>query len=153
MTDIGIAWPGERQKYGTTKYLPGQAVPPPYWAVRYPEGYTAEGETAFPDLASDEHFQVWMRTAGLPTFRKLYFRNDDESMAAGQYELDISMSATSPFGPVNAANDRPQTTPSSRSEEPSRSSSAPSRSSVAGTRSLGSPTSPSAARAFSSDWR
>lgn len=96
MTDIGIAWPGEAQKYGRTQYLPGQAVPPPYWAARYPEGYTAEGETAFPDLATDEHFQVWMRTAGLPTFRKLYFRNDVESMAAGQYELDISMSAFLP---------------------------------------------------------
>lgn len=91
MTDRGIAWPGERRKYGQTQYTFDQVVPPPFWSERYPNGYTAE--TGFPDLANDEHFQVWMRTAGLPTFRKLYFRNDQETMSAGRYELEIFMSA------------------------------------------------------------
>lgn len=88
MTDKGIAWPGEAKKYGRTKYALGEAVPPPYWMDRYPNGYTE----SFPDLSTDEHFQVWMRTAGLPTFRKLYFRNDDEDMSAGQYSMQIYMS-------------------------------------------------------------
>lgn len=92
MTSKGIAWPGEAKKYTKTNYQVGQAVPPPNWALRYPDGYTADGPTAIPDLSVDEHFQVWMRTAGLPTFRKLYYRNDDETMAAGEYQLDIYMS-------------------------------------------------------------
>ena len=90
MTDRGITWPGERNKYGPTKYQVGEVVPPPFWAERYPNGYTEE--TGFPNLEDDEHFQVWMRLAGLPTFRKLYFRNDDETMAAGTYEIEVYMS-------------------------------------------------------------
>jgi hypothetical protein len=92
MTSSGIAWPGEASKYSISSYNYTSASPPPYWALRYPQGYTASGPTAIPNLSVDEHFQVWMRTAGLPTFRKLYFRNDVEVMAAGQYELDIFMS-------------------------------------------------------------
>lgn len=61
--------------------------PPPNWAAKYPDGYTE-----FPDLAADEHLQVWMRTAGLPTFRKLFFRNDQETMAKGTYRIEAYMS-------------------------------------------------------------
>ncbi|GAA5943203.1 CDC50/LEM3 family protein [Sporobolomyces koalae] len=88
MTDRGIAWSGEHKKYGPTKYSVDQIVPPPNWVERYPNGYQ-EGQ--IPDLEQDEHFQVWMRTAGLPTFRKLYFRNDNENMPAGSYQLDVYM--------------------------------------------------------------
>ena len=90
MTDSGITWSGESRKYSPTRYQLGEAVPPPFWALRYPNGYTAE--TPYPDLSTDEHFQVWMRTAGLPTFRKLYYRNDNENMAAGRYSIDIFLS-------------------------------------------------------------
>ncbi|GAA5998891.1 hypothetical protein JCM5350_003661 [Sporobolomyces pararoseus] len=88
MTDRGIAWSGESKKYGQTKYSPSDIIPPPNWVDRYPNGYT---EDNLPNLVEDEHFQVWMRTAGLPTFRKLYFRNDDESMNPGNYEIEIYM--------------------------------------------------------------
>ncbi|GAA5823073.1 hypothetical protein JCM5353_007876 [Sporobolomyces roseus] len=88
MTSRGIAWPGESRKYSPTKYTASQIVPPPNWVARYPQGYV-DGE--LPDLTQDEHFQVWMRTAGLPTFRKLYMRNDDEAMPAGSYQVDIYM--------------------------------------------------------------
>jgi len=37
----------------------------------------------------DEEFIVWMRTAGLPNFKKLY-RIIDTSLAAGTYEVDIT---------------------------------------------------------------
>lgn len=87
MTDRGITWSGEGSKYSNTRYQLGQAVPPPFWTERFPNGYTAENP--FPDLSQDEHFQVWMRTAGLPTFRKLYFRNDNDAMQAGRYQIDI----------------------------------------------------------------
>ncbi|KAH8922424.1 Lem3/Cdc50, partial [Atractiella rhizophila] len=96
MTDQGIAWPGEKKKYGKTKYAFDQVVPPPFWQSRYPNGRYTEGEpgssaTSLPDLSQDEHFQVWMRTAGLPTFRKLYFKNENEDMAPGRYQIQITM--------------------------------------------------------------
>lgn len=37
---------------------------------------------------TDEHFIVWMRTAGLPNFRKLWGRIDD-NLKAGKYVLKI----------------------------------------------------------------
>jgi LEM3 (ligand-effect modulator 3) family / CDC50 family len=87
----GIAWPGEKKKYSAkTDYKLSEIVPPPNWALRYPNGYTAE---TFPDLTQDEHFQNWMRTAGLPTFSKLYGRNDNDDLKAGTYTLDVYMSA------------------------------------------------------------
>ena len=65
-------------------------LPPPNWAEKYPDGYT--DATGFPNLADDEHFQVWMRVAALPTFRKLWGRNDNDVMAAGTYRILINMS-------------------------------------------------------------
>lgn len=89
MTDRNIAWPGESDKYKKTSYAASDVVPPPFWHDKYPDGYTDDN---LPDLSQDEHFQVWMRTAGLPTFRKLYFRNDEEVLASGTYEVAIQMS-------------------------------------------------------------
>ena len=37
----------------------------------------------------DEHFIVWMRYAGLPTFRKLWGRIPDQDLKKGQYKLKI----------------------------------------------------------------
>lgn len=65
-------------------------LPPPNWVERYPQGYT--DVTGFPDLRGDEHFQVWMRPAALPTFRKLWARNDDDVMKSGTYEITAFMS-------------------------------------------------------------
>lgn len=91
MTDTGIAWPGERSKYQPTSYALSEIVPPPFWLARFPDGYTDTNPP--PDLGTDEHFINWMRTAGLPTFRKLYFRNDNEDLTGGQYEIVAYMSA------------------------------------------------------------
>lgn len=44
-----------------------------------------------PDLKADEHFQNWMRTAGLPTFTKLYGRNDGTTMQKGTYQITIDL--------------------------------------------------------------
>ena len=38
----------------------------------------------------DQHFIVWMRTAGLPDFRKLWGKIDnDEDLKAGKYQLKV----------------------------------------------------------------
>ncbi|KAG5637857.1 hypothetical protein H0H81_002896 [Sphagnurus paluster] len=91
-TSSGIAWPGEAKKYASapnSQYNSTGIVPPPNWALRYPNGYTQANPP--PDFTKDEHFQNWMRTAGLPTFTKLYGRNDTVSMPAGTYQIVIGL--------------------------------------------------------------
>lgn len=92
MSERGIVWPGEKNKYKKTSQNPSTMIPPPFWrGAKGPYGrteYFANGSNLF-DPSKDEHFMVWMRTAGLPTFRKLYKRNDADVMAAGYYRIDI----------------------------------------------------------------
>lgn len=87
MTNTGIAWSSDSSLYGKTAYTYDQVVPPPNWRVKYP-AYNAT--YPIPDLGSDEEFQVWMRTAGLPTFSKLALRNDNETMIGGTYQININ---------------------------------------------------------------
>jgi hypothetical protein len=96
----GIAWPGEASKYvasplkadlnkkgfGYDSY--DDIVPPPNWALRYPS-YNSSNPP--PDLSKDQHFQNWMRTAGLPVFTKLHGRNDKDNMLKGDYEIIIGL--------------------------------------------------------------
>ncbi|TBU50143.1 transcription regulator [Dichomitus squalens] len=88
-SEKNIAWPGEARKYVTKPaYDPSEIVPPPFWVERFPNGYTADN---IPDLKHDEHFQNWMRTAGLPTFSKLWGRNDDAALAQGRYQIVVNL--------------------------------------------------------------
>lgn len=87
MTNKGIAWSSDAALYSKTEYTNDQVSPPPNWQRRYPNGYN--DENPIPDLSEYEEFQVWMRTAGLPTFSKLALRNDNETMTAGIYQMDI----------------------------------------------------------------
>lgn len=91
-SEQGIAWPGEAKKYSSA---PGysnlsQIIPPPNWALRFPQGYNSAN---LPNLHTDEHFQNWMRVAGLPTFTKLWGRNDADDLQAGTYNITAFMSA------------------------------------------------------------
>lgn len=91
MSMKGTAWSSDAELYVTsenTGYKNDEVVPPPHWAVRYPENYTDEFPQ--PDLKHDEAFQNWMRTAGLPTFSKLYRRNDTTPMPRGRYQINIT---------------------------------------------------------------
>ncbi|KAF8606474.1 transcription regulator [Ceratobasidium sp. AG-I] len=84
-----IAWPGEARKYAEK---PGYTdlsliVPPPNWRKRFPNNYTQDN---LPNLHTDEHFQNWMRTSGLPTFTKLYGRGDSV-MVKGTYQMSVDL--------------------------------------------------------------
>jgi len=87
MTTKGIAWDADKKLYKKTRYRPDQVIPPRNWAKRFPAGYT---EKSMPDIHQWEEFQVWMRTAGLPTFSKLARRNDTLAMPAGKYRVKIT---------------------------------------------------------------
>lgn len=90
-TEKGITWHNEYKKYtNNPPGSPSDYLPPPNWAARYPDGYTE-----FPQLASDEHFQVWMKISALPTFTKLWARNDNDVMQAGTYQIVANMSKLS----------------------------------------------------------
>lgn len=84
-----IAWSSDAELYGETKYNLSLIAPPPNWIKKWPHGYTEDNPPFNPK--EDEAFQVWMRTAGLPTFSKLAQRNDIAPMKPGTYRLEIDM--------------------------------------------------------------
>ncbi|KAF9348222.1 hypothetical protein BGX26_000360 [Mortierella sp. AD094] len=89
LTDTDISWESDRQKYQKTQYTDlSQIRPPPNWR-NFPNGYSDQYPPI--DLSQDEHFQVWMRLSGLPNFRKLYSKNENDDLTAGTYTIDIEM--------------------------------------------------------------
>ncbi|RUP43260.1 CDC50/LEM3 family, partial [Jimgerdemannia flammicorona] len=92
-SSTGIAWPTDRAKYGRTAYGIADVRPPPNWALRYPGGNYSSADPAFglPELNRNEHFMVWMRTSGLPNFRKLWGRQDRVDMPSGVYHVEVEM--------------------------------------------------------------
>lgn len=64
-----IAWSGDLDTYGVSQYAPADVSPPPNWLERYPEGYTQDTLEA---VGRDQHLMVWMKTAALPKFVKLW---------------------------------------------------------------------------------
>ncbi|KAL3313871.1 Cell cycle control protein 50A [Cichlidogyrus casuarinus] len=79
-----ISWPTDRQvKFGKpSEAVLANSVKPPSWAktVAQRNGYNG-----------DDDFMVWMRTAALPSFRKLYAYLED-GIKAGTYTLLIDYS-------------------------------------------------------------
>lgn len=86
MTTDGTAWSSDAELYKPTVYTYDEVVPPPNWRAQYPE---YSDNFPFPALHTDDAFQVWMRTAGLPTFSKLKLRNDSTAMQIGTYDMEI----------------------------------------------------------------
>ncbi|KAF7533623.1 hypothetical protein G7054_g6936 [Neopestalotiopsis clavispora] len=85
-----IAWSSDNALYGNLPESQDLSLikPPPNWQRQFPNNsYTTEAPP--PDLKDNQAFQVWMRTAGLPTFSKLYARNDTATMKSGTYEIEI----------------------------------------------------------------
>lgn len=90
MSEKGIAWDTDKTLYKdipSTIDLSTVAVPP-NWVMKYPNGYTTSNPP--PKIGEDEHFMVWMRTAALPDFSKLYMRNDNDVLAKGTYQVNIT---------------------------------------------------------------
>lgn len=75
--DIAEPKRADCEKYNAEPYIDG-AAGPVGWCF-FGSGYCVE----------DEAFMVWMRTAGLPTFRKLY-AVIDAKLEAGTYQIEIS---------------------------------------------------------------
>jgi hypothetical protein len=86
-----IAWSSDLQKYGKTQYSPSQIVPPPNWALQYPNGQYSE-QNPPPDISKDQHLMVWMRTAALPDFRKIWGKNDNTDLPAGRWRVMVDSS-------------------------------------------------------------
>ena len=95
----GIAWPEDKAAYGKTGWatnptyasqIPTMLIPPPQWRQAWPALYgNGYNSSNIPDLGNWERLQVWMRTAGLPQFRKLWGRNDSETLDAGLWQVSI----------------------------------------------------------------
>jgi hypothetical protein len=100
LSESGIAWPEDKSLYAKTKWatastairnsIPTKLIPPPFWRSAWPEkwasGYNASN---LPDLATWERFQVWMRPAALPSFKKLWGRNTTDSLDLGTYMVQL----------------------------------------------------------------
>jgi len=91
-TEQGISWSSDKDKFKNMQVTAEDLksiIPPPNWQKDFPEyrnGYTLEN---FPKLADRERFQVWMRVAGLPNFRKLYGQNKNEDLPRGEYTIEV----------------------------------------------------------------
>ncbi|KAJ3347053.1 hypothetical protein HDU91_006865 [Kappamyces sp. JEL0680] len=105
-----VAWTSDASRYGPqtgesgylTKYpkdadLTTNVVPPPFWRTAFPQWANGYNHTNFPDLSNWPAFHVWMRTAGLPTFRKLWGSNPQNYLAAGDYKINITQSRIGPL--------------------------------------------------------
>lgn len=89
LSSEGISWSSDvKHKYKPTDYTPDQIVPPPNWYKMFPDGYN---ESNLPNLQKWEHLQNWMRTAGLPSFYKLYGKNTTTALSSGTYEISVTM--------------------------------------------------------------
>lgn len=88
LTNKNINWHTDRQRFKKTKYNHEDIVPPPYWARQFPDGYN---ETNVPNIQDWPEFQNWMRPAALQKFTKLIRRNSNESLPAGEYQIDIGL--------------------------------------------------------------
>lgn len=87
----GIAWASDRKRYGPSTYAKAQVRAPPFWQTNRPDLVNPDGTykgEALPNFQDDERFQVWMRVAGLPTFRKPYGKRDG-TIPAGTYTILI----------------------------------------------------------------
>lgn len=88
LTDKGIAWSTDKNRFKKTQYNYTEVVPPPNWYKKFPNGYN---ETNIPDISTWYQFQNWMRPSALATFNKLALRNDTGSLERGIYQINVGL--------------------------------------------------------------
>ena len=88
MSEEGIAWSTNKNRFKKTKYDVQDIVPPPNWVKMYPQGYN---ETNLPDISQWPQFQNWMSPAALSDFSNLVLRNDHEDLPAGVYQVNVGL--------------------------------------------------------------
>ncbi|KAI8911955.1 CDC50/LEM3 family [Powellomyces hirtus] len=97
-SEQGISWPTDKDRFKQTKFLETLTtpevlattlIPPPLWQKAWPKWQDGYNSTNFPNINTWERFQVWMRTAALPTFRKLWGRNMDTTLSPGTWTITI----------------------------------------------------------------
>ncbi|CCK67808.1 Lem3p KNAG_0A01190 [Huiozyma naganishii CBS 8797] len=88
LTNKNINWHSDRSRFKKTDYHYQNITPPPYWMKRYPDGYN---ETNVPNIQEWEEFQNWMRPAAFHKNTKLIRRNDNDTLEAGEYQIDIGL--------------------------------------------------------------
>lgn len=88
MTNEGIAWSTNDQRFKKTKYSPDEIVPPRNWIKQFPNGYTDDN---IPDIGAWPEFQNWMSTAALSDFSKLVARNDHDTLHEGVYQVNVGL--------------------------------------------------------------
>ncbi|TPX32032.1 hypothetical protein SmJEL517_g04748 [Synchytrium microbalum] len=93
----GLAWPQDKAVYGKSAWLTTNAssiatqlIPPPQWQRSIPAYANGYNATNLPDLSQNERFIGWMMPAGMPTFKKLWGRNDTVQLKTGIYEVNIT---------------------------------------------------------------
>lgn len=88
LTNKGINWKSDGIRFKKTKYNYTDIAPPPYWEKSYPDGYN---ETNVPDVHEWEEFQNWMRPGAFDKSTKLIRRNENDTLPAGTYQIDIGL--------------------------------------------------------------
>ncbi|SCU99070.1 LANO_0F00694g1_1 [Lachancea nothofagi CBS 11611] len=88
LTNKGIAWSTDKNRYKKTELDYTQIAPPLNWIKQYPNGYNS---TNIPDINTWEEFQNWMKAPAFSTFQRLIRRNDNDTLLAGEYQIDIGL--------------------------------------------------------------
>lgn len=88
MSEQGIAWSTNNNRFKKTKYNVEDIVPPPNWVKMFPQGYN---ETNLPDISQWQQFQNWMSPAALSDFSNIVLRNDHDDLSPGVYQVDIGL--------------------------------------------------------------
>lgn len=88
LTEDGISWATNKNRFQKTRYNYTEIVPPPNWYKMFPNGYN---ETNIPDISTWPQFQNWMRPSALATFNKLALRNDSASLEEGIYQIEVGL--------------------------------------------------------------
>ncbi|CCF60069.1 hypothetical protein KAFR_0I02900 [Kazachstania africana CBS 2517] len=88
LTNKGINWASDKKRYKKTNYPIADIVPPPFWEKQFPNGYN---ESNLPNIQEWEEFQNWMRPGAFHKITKLIRRNENDTLAAGEYQINIGL--------------------------------------------------------------